>query len=244
MDFPSPEEFVEGQLLCIDKPLEWTSFQVVNFIRGRLRRYTGLKKIKVGHAGTLDPLASGLLLICTGRKTKKIEEYMGLPKVYTGTLQIGAATPSHDLETEIDQQFPIEHLNLSDIENEMAKLTGEIQQVPPIFSAIKKDGERLYEKARKGETSETEIPSRQVLVEKFECTNFQENGQVSFRVECSKGTYIRSLARDLGRGLNNGAHLTSLRREAIGDFNVSEAIEPKAWASFMPKKEKPADQGL
>jgi len=215
------EDYLNGKVLLIDKPLEWTSFQAVNKIRWHIRQKFGLKKIKVGHAGTLDPLATGLLIICTGKETKKISGYQGLIKEYTGTFTIGATTPSYDLETEIDQTFPTAHLTKKILKETTSKFLGEIDQKPPIFSAIKKDGKRLYELARKGEV--TEIKSRKVTVTEFELTNISLP-EVNFKVVCTKGTYIRSLAYDFGIALNSGAHLSALRRTKIGDFSVEDAL--------------------
>lgn len=213
------EDYKNGQVLLIDKPLHWTSFQVVNKLRWHIRKRFDIKKIKVGHAGTLDPLATGLLVICTGKQTKKINEYQGQIKEYTGVITLGATTPSFDLETDVDQTFPVDHITNTMIYETTAGFIGDIQQKPPIFSAIKKDGKRLYELARKGES--TEIKSREVSISTFEITKI-EMPKVSFRVVCSKGTYIRSLANDFGAALNSGAHLTELRRTKIGDFNVSD----------------------
>jgi len=217
------EDFKNGQVLLIDKPLTWTSFQVVNKLRWHIRKTFDIKKIKVGHAGTLDPLATGLLIICTGKFTKKINEYQAQTKEYTGTITLGATTPSYDLETEINQTFPTNHLTDELITNATVQFTGEISQKPPIFSAIRKDGKRLYELARAGET--TEIKSRQVTIDEFEITKINLP-EVEFRVKCSKGTYIRSLAYDFGLALNSGGHLSKLRRTKIGDFSVDNAIEP------------------
>jgi tRNA pseudouridine55 synthase len=235
--FPSPEEFLEGQLLLINKPLEWTSFQAVHFIRSCLRRYTGQKKIKVGHAGTLDPLATGLLLVCTGRKTKEIEQFMGLPKEYTGRMQIGSTRPSHDRETEIGERFETSDLNEELIQEAMGTFSGWIEQVPPVFSAIRKQGKRLYESARKGALDEGELQARKVFVEEFKMEAYDaETALLTFSLKCSKGTYVRSLARDLGSALNNGAHLESLRRTRIGPYDLSEALEPKTWAAAIPRE--------
>ncbi len=215
------EEFQNGQVLLIDKPLNWTSFQVVNKIRWYIRQKFNIKKIKVGHAGTLDPLATGLLIICTGKFTKKINEYQAQTKEYTGTITLGGSTPSYDLETEINKKFATEHLTEALINKTTEQFTGEISQKPPIYSAIKKDGKRLYELARAGET--TEIKSRQVTVHQFEITNVSLP-KVDFRIVCSKGTYIRSIANDFGLAMNSGSHLSALRRTKIGDFLVDNAL--------------------
>lgn len=219
---PTAEDFKEGQLLLIDKPLEWTSFQVVNKVRWLIRKKHKIKKIKVGHAGTLDPLATGLLIICTGKFTKRIENLQGQIKEYTGSLQLGATTPSYDLETTIDQTYPTDHLTEEAIRAATHQFIGEINQYPPVFSAIKKEGKRLYEFARAGE--EVDIKARKISIEEFEITSIQDL-QVDFRVVCSKGTYIRSLAHDFGKALSTGAHLTGLRRTGIGDYRIEDAMD-------------------
>jgi len=216
----SLEDFQAGQVLLIDKALDWTSFQVVNKLRWEIRQKFKIKKIKVGHAGTLDPKASGLLLICTGKFTKKISEYQGQAKEYTGTITLGATRPSCDVETEIDATFPIDTITETQIHETVKLFLGEIDQKPPIFSAIKKDGVRLYELARKGET--TEIKSRKITIYEFEITQINLP-ELAFRIKCSKGTYIRAIARDFGKALQNGAYLSRLRRTKIGDFNVKNA---------------------
>lgn len=231
------DDFKEGQVLLIDKPLEWTSFQVVNKLRWHIKQTFKIKKIKVGHAGTLDPLATGLLIICTGKFTKKINEYQGQDKEYTGTITLGATTPSFDLETKINQTFDISHLNEALLKETTKQFLGEIDQKPPIFSAIKKDGKRLYELARKGET--TEIKSRKVFISNFEITNINIP-EVEFRIVCSKGTYIRSIANDFGKALNCGGHLSKLRRTKIGDFSVENADSPlKFIETELAKNSKP-----
>ena len=214
------EDYKNGQVLLIDKPLNWTSFQVVNKLRWEIRQRFNIKKIKVGHAGTLDPLATGLLIICTGKQTKEIHVYQGQIKEYTGTITLGATTPSYDLETEINETFSTKHITEDLLKKTTKQFIGDVQQKPPIFSAIKKDGKRLYELARKGET--TEIASRQVTIIEFEITKIDLQ-KVDFRVVCSKGTYIRSLAFDFGKALNSGAHLSALRRTKIGDFSVDKS---------------------
>jgi len=218
---PITNPYLLGKVLLIDKPLGWTSFQVVNKIRWLIKQEFGLKKIKVGHAGTLDPLASGLLIICTGKETKNISTYQAQEKEYTGTITLGATTPSYDLETEIDQRFPITELTEELLHKTTTQFTGEILQKPPIYSAIKKDGKRLYELARAGET--TEIKARTVTVNEFELTQIKIP-KVDFRISCSKGTYIRSLAHDYGNALHNGGHLSALRRTKIGDYSVENAL--------------------
>ena len=216
------EDFQNGQILLIDKSLHWTSFQAVNKMKWILKSKLGLKKIKIGHAGTLDPLATGLLLVCTGKFTKRIEELQGQAKEYTGTFYIGATTPSYDLETELDQTFPTTHITDDLIQETIAQFLGEIDQKPPIFSAIKKDGVRLYDHARAGET--VEIAFRKTTIHEFEITRIALP-KVDFRVVCSKGTYIRSLAFDFGKALGSGAHLTALRRTKIGNYDVSAAMD-------------------
>ena len=218
------DDFKNGQLILIDKPLNWTSFQVVNKLRWVIRKKFHIKKIKVGHAGTLDPLATGLLIICTGKFTKKLNLLQAETKEYTGRITLGATTPSFDLETEIDKTFSTEHLTDKIIMDATNLFIGEIDQKPPLYSAIKKDGVRLYELARKGET--TEIKSRKTTILEFEITEI-DMPNVSFRVVCSKGTYIRSLAYDFGIALKSGAHLSALRRTKSGDFHVNTAITPE-----------------
>ena len=220
------EDFLNGQILLIDKPLEWTSFQAVNALKWAIRKKFSLKKIKIGHAGTLDPLATGLLIICTGKFTKKIPELQGQVKEYTGTFTLGATTPSYDLETEVNETFPTEHLSDDQIKAATSKFLGEIDQVPPIFSALKKDGKRLYELAREGK--EVEIKSRKIEISEFEITRI-DLPELDFRVVCSKGTYIRSLAHDFGKALGSGAYLSELRRTKIGDFNVNNATSPNVF---------------
>lgn len=227
----TPEDYLEGQVLLIDKPLHFTSFQAVNKLKYLLINKVGLpKKFKIGHAGTLDPLASGLLLICTGKFTKRITELQGQAKEYTGTFHIGATTPSYDLETEVDQHFPTEHITEALIHETLKQFLGEIDQKPPIFSAIKKDGVRLYEHARAGET--IEIASRKTTIHEFEITRIALP-EVDFRVVCSKGTYIRSLAYDFGKALQSGAHLTALRRTKIGDYDVANAVTPAVFEEHL-----------
>lgn len=227
------EDFLNGQVLIIDKPLNWTSFQAVNKLRWEIRHTFNIKKIKVGHAGTLDPLATGLLVICTGKMTKQINIFQGQVKEYTGTFVIGSTTPSYDLETEIDHTFPTDHITDDLILQTTQQFIGDIEQYPPVFSAIKKDGKRLYEFARAGE--DVEIQSRTVSISEFEITKIDGNN-LDFRVVCSKGTYIRSLAHDFGKALNSGAHLSVLRRTKIGDFNVDDALSPEAFIKSLTTK--------
>lgn len=235
----SKEDFLEGQVLLIDKPLTWSSFQAVNKIKYTLLKNLDLpKKFKIGHAGTLDPLASGLLIICTGKFTKRIAELQGQIKEYTGTITVGATTPSYDLETEVNQTFPTDHISNELIEEIRKQFVGIIDQFPPIFSALKKDGKRLYEHARAGE--EVEIQSRKIQIIEFEITKIALP-EIDFRVVCSKGTYIRSLAFDFGKALNSGGHLTALRRTKIGDFSVNDAIEPLAFEKIYNLNFKEAE---
>jgi len=229
----SAEDYLSGQVLLIDKPLHWTSFQAVNKLRWEIRRAFNIKKIKVGHAGTLDPLATGLLVICTGKMTKQIDTFQGQIKEYTGTFVLGSTTPSFDLETEIDQTYPTEHLTEQLIKNATSQFIGDINQYPPVFSAIKKDGKRLYEFARAGE--DVEIKSRKVNISEFEITKI-DGLNIDFRVVCSKGTYIRSLAHDFGKALNSGAHLSALRRTKIGNFNVIDALSPEKFIEQLPSE--------
>lgn len=215
------EDFKNGQVLLIDKPLNWTSFQVVNKLRWHIRKTFNIKKIKVGHAGTLDPLATGLLVICTGKMTKKINAFQAQIKEYTGTITLGSTTPSFDLETEVDRTFSTKHITEQLVDETAKQFIGDIEQYPPVFSAIKKDGKRLYEFAREGKS--VDIKPRTIHVSEFEITRF-ENNEVDFRVVCSKGTYIRSLANDFGKALQSGGHLSVLRRTKIGDFHVDNAL--------------------
>lgn len=217
------EDFKNGQVLLIDKPLDWTSFQVVNKLRWHIRQKFNIKKIKVGHAGTLDPLATGLLIICTGAFTKKIDEYQGQIKEYTGEITLGATTPSYDMETEVNESFSTEHITNVLINETVKQFIGEIEQVPPMFSALKKDGVRLYDMAREGKS--IEIKPRSIVISEFEITDISMP-KIKFRVVCSKGTYIRSLAFDFGKALNSGGYLSELRRTKIGTFNVENALDP------------------
>ena len=224
------QDYLDGQLVLIDKPLEWTSFQVVNKLRWHIRQAFNLKKIKVGHAGTLDPLATGLLVICTGKMTKQIDNFQGQIKTYTGTFVLGSTTPSYDLETAIDKEFPTSHITTELIHETTGQFIGEIDQYPPVFSALKKEGKRLYEFARTGEF--VKINSRKITIKEFKITNI-EGLKIDFSVTCSKGTYIRSLAYDFGKALNSGAHLSALRRTKIGDFSVENAISIDAFISNL-----------
>ena len=215
------EDFKNGQVLLINKPLNWTSFQVVNKIRWLIKNKFGIKKIKVGHAGTLDPLATGLLIICTGKMTKKISSFQNQTKKYTGTFLIGSTTPSFDLETKPDNTFPVDHINKDLIINATKSFIGKIKQKPPIYSAIKKDGKRLYESARIGEN--IEINDRDIEILDFNISRINMP-HIDFEVECSKGTYIRALANDFGKKLNSGATLYKLNRTKIGEYSVNKSI--------------------
>ncbi len=225
-----PFNFIEGEVLLIDKPMGWTSFDVVNKIRGAIRNYLREHakegsipsgKIKVGHAGTLDPLATGLLIVCTGKLTKKIEEFMAKEKEYTGTFTFGASTATYDAETLPENSFPTDTLSKERILEASLNFVGNIQQIPPMYSAIKQDGKRMYELARQGIS--VEIKPRDVFIKEFELTDF-EIPKVNFRIVCSKGTYIRSIANDLGVSLNNGAFLSTLRRTRIGEHKIENAL--------------------
>ena len=223
-------DFQKGELILIDKPYTWTSFDVVKSVKGQARRITGIKRIKVGHAGTLDPLATGLLIICTGKKTKEIEGFQAQEKEYTGTIYLGATTPCFDLEQEVDKRFDISEITEEQVRNTTAQFLGEIEQTPPIFSAIKIDGKRAYEYARNNE--EVKIKSKKISIYEFELTRV-ELPEIDFRIRCSKGTYIRSIARDFGLALNNGAYLTALRRTKIGDFSVEDAMSPAEFKELV-----------
>ena len=227
--------FTEGELLLINKPYQWTSFDVVGKIRNSLKPL----KIKVGHAGTLDPLATGLLIICTGKLTKQIDTFQAQEKEYTGTMVLGATTPSYDMETVVDQEFAIDDLTAEAIYAATAPFTGDIQQYPPAHSAVKVNGERLYVKARRGE--ETEARLRFVSVPEFEITRI-DLPEVDFRIVCSKGTYIRSLVSDFGKHLNNGAYLSKLTRTRSGDFSLTNALEVADLVAFL--KDKKASENI
>ena len=215
------EDYLSGKLLLIDKPLNWTSFQVVNKIRWLIRNKFSLKKIKVGHAGTLDPLATGLLIICTGKMTKEISKFQVQTKKYTGTFLLGTTTPSYDLETKPNKTFPIDHVTEDLINKSVQKFIGKIKQKPPIFSAIKKNGKRLYQSARCGE--DVIIDDREIEVFSFNILKI-DIPNIDFEVECSKGTYIRSLANDFGKELSSGATLTKLKRTKIGEYSIDKSI--------------------
>jgi tRNA pseudouridine55 synthase len=222
LNFPeTAEEFLVGQIFLIDKPLGWTSFDLVKKAKNLIRTKYNLKKIKVGHAGTLDPLATGLLIVCTGKLTKQISEIQGQTKIYTGEITLGGTTPSYDLETEIDTRYEISHITKRLIQDTALLFIGEIDQRPPIFSALKRGGERLYKKARRGES--VEIEARKVSVHSFIITAI-EMPKISFEITCSKGTYIRSIAHDFGAALGSGAYLSQLCRTAIGNYKLQDAL--------------------
>ena len=226
--------FKEGEVLYFDKPLRWTSFALVNKIRYHISRKLGVKKIKVGHAGTLDPLATGVMIICTGKATKRIEELQYQTKEYIATLQLGATTPSFDLEKEIDATYPTEHITREMVEETLKKFTGTIEQIPPVFSACKVDGKRAYDLARKGDNVELK-PKTLVIdeIELLECNL----PVIKIRVVCSKGTYIRALARDIGEALQSGAHLTGLIRTRVGEVRLEDCMQVDQFEEWLEKQE-------
>jgi len=226
------EGFLAGQVLLMDKPLGWSSFDVVKKVKNLIRTKYSLKKIKVGHAGTLDPLATGLLIICTGKFTKRISEIQAQEKTYAGTITLGGTTASYDLETEVINNYETSHLTEDLIKESTAQFIGEIDQKPPIYSALKKEGERLYKKARRGEN--IEIESRKITVRKF-TINSIKNLEVNFEIKCSKGTYIRSIANDFGAALNSGGYLSKLCRTSIGEYQLSEAINLEKFKNLLNK---------
>jgi tRNA pseudouridine55 synthase len=232
MDY-NKNSFIEGKMLLINKPVGWTSFQIVNKVRWLIKSQYDLKKIKVGHAGTLDPLAEGLLILCTGKWTKKIDEFQGQDKVYSGIFHLGATTPSFDLETEINSRQSIEHIDKNILLESTNKFIGDQFQIPPIYSAIKQNGKKLYEYARNGET--IELKKRKINISEFKITKI-ELPKVHFKVKCGKGTYIRSLANDYGLELKSGAYLYKLKRERIGNFNLKDAISIEEFEKIINKK--------
>lgn len=232
MDY-NKNSFIEGKMLLINKPVGWTSFQIVNKVRWLIKSQYDLKKIKVGHAGTLDPLAEGLLILCTGKWTKKIDEFQGQDKVYSGIFHLGATTPSFDLETEINSRQSIEHIDKNILLESTNKFIGDQFQIPPIYSAIKQNGKKLYEYARKGET--IELKKRKINISEFKITKI-ELPKVHFKVKCGKGTYIRSLANDYGLELKSGAYLYKLKRERIGGFNIKDALSIVEFEKIINKK--------
>lgn len=215
-------DYIAGEILYFNKPLTWTSFNLVNRVRGVLSRHLGVKKLKVGHAGTLDPLATGVMILCTGKATKLIESFQYQTKEYIATLQLGATTPSFDLEKEIDATYPTEHITEELVRNTLQQFVGTIEQIPPTFSAVKIDGKRAYEYAREGK--DVEIKAKTLVIDEIELLDCQLPS-ITIRVVCSKGTYIRALARDIGIALQSGAHLTALQRTRIGDIDLSQCLE-------------------
>lgn len=230
-------DFKEGEILCFDKPLGWTSFKVVGHARYHLCRYLGVKKLKVGHAGTLDPLATGVVIVCTGKATRRIEELQQHTKEYVATIRLGATTPSFDLEHEIDALYPTEHIDRPMVEEVLKQFVGEIEQVPPAFSACMVNGTRAYDLARKGK--EVELKAKKLVIDEIELLDCSLP-DITIRVVCSKGTYIRALARDIGQALQSGAHLTTLRRTRVGDIRVEDCLNPlkfKEWVEALPPAE-------
>ena len=228
--FDHNTDFLEGAVLLIDKPLEWSSFDVVKKVRNVLCRKLGVKKIKVGHAGTLDPLASGLVIVCTGRATKQIESFQEMEKVYETTLKLGETTPSFDLETTVDQTYPTEHITEEMVISALESFKGESMQIPPVFSAKRHGGKRAYNYAREGK--ELTMRPQYINIHDLELDRFDKT-ELRLRVRCSKGTYIRSLARDLGNALDSGAHITALRRTGIGEFTAMAALSPEKFAEII-----------
>ena len=231
-------DFKSGTILSFDKPLEWTSFGLVNKVRYLLCRHIGEKKLKVGHAGTLDPLATGVLIICTGKATKQIDTLQAKTKEYIATLQLGATTPSFDLETEVDATYPTAHITEEKVKEALTRFIGRIEQVPPSYSACKVDGKRAYDLARQGK--EVELKAKVLVIDEIELQDFNPTTmQITIRVVCSKGTYIRALARDIGLALESGAHLTALRRTRIGDYRVEDCHTLdtfQQWLETLPKE--------
>ena len=226
--------FKEGEIIYIDKPYKWTSFGVVNKVRYFVCRKQGVKKIKVGHAGTLDPLATGVMILCTGKATKKIEDFQYQTKEYIATLMLGATTPSFDLEKEIDATYPTEHITRELVEETLKQFVGEIQQVPPTFSACKVNGKRAYELARKG--NDVELKAKTLVIDEIELLEC-ELPVIKIRVVCSKGTYIRALARDIGQALNCGAHLTALQRTRVGDVTLDKCMQLDDFEAWIEQQE-------
>lgn len=214
--------FIDGEVLYFNKPLHWTSFDLVNKLRWHISKSLKIKKIKVGHAGTLDPLATGVMILCTGKSTKRIEEFQYQTKEYVATLALGATTPSFDLELPIDQTYPTAHITRSLVDEVIPRFKGEIWQVPPLYSAVKVGGKKAYDYARSGET--IELKSKLLVIDEIEVLSFEED-RLTLRIVCSKGTYIRALARDIGEALGSGAHLTALQRTRIGDISLDECVE-------------------
>ena len=228
--------FKEGEVLFFNKPLGWTSFKVVGHIRYHICRRMKVKKLKVGHAGTLDPLATGVMIVCTGKATKRIEEFQYHTKEYIATIQLGATTPSYDLEHEIDATYPTEHITREKIEEALKQFLGEIHQIPPAFSACKVDGARAYDLARKGQ--EVELKPKLLAIDEIELLACDlEKMEIKIRVVCSKGTYIRALARDIGEALHSGAHLTGLVRTRVGEVKLEDCLDPEHFADWIDQQE-------
>ncbi len=228
-------DFKEGEVLYFDKPLGWTSFKVVGHVRYHLCRHLGVKKLKVGHAGTLDPLATGVMIVCTGRATKRIEEFQAHEKEYVATLRLGATTPSYDLEHAVDRTYPTGHITRALVEETLPRFTGEIWQTPPAFSACMVNGERAYELARRGE--EVVLRPKLLVIDEIELLDFRPDvPEMTIRVACGKGTYIRALARDIGEALRSGAHLTALRRTRVGDVRVEDCMDPRGFREWLEDK--------
>jgi tRNA pseudouridine55 synthase len=225
-------DFIEGEILYFNKPLHWTSFNLVNKVRWLISKHLKVKKIKVGHAGTLDPLASGVMIICTGKATKLIETFQYQTKEYIATLELGATTPSFDLEKEVDARYPIDDITREMVDERLKSFVGTIQQVPPVFSAVKVDGKRAYDYARKGQ--EVELKAKTLVIDELEVLHFALP-YLQIRVVCSKGTYIRALARDIGLALNSGAHLTELVRTRIGDCKLEQCITLEEFQDVLQK---------
>lgn len=229
-------DFQAGEVLYFDKPYRWTSFDVVAKVRWQLCRKLGVKKLKVGHAGTLDPLATGVVTVCTGRATKRIDELQAHTKEYVATLQLGATTPSFDLEKEIDATFPTEHITRELIDKVLPRFRGRIEQVPPAFSACKVDGDRAYKLARKGQ--DVQLKAKILVIDELEVLSFDEaTMQLTLRIVCSKGTYIRALARDIGEALQSGAHLIALRRTRVGDITVEQCMQVEDFPAWLEQQE-------
>lgn len=223
-------DFISGEVLYINKPLNWTSFTLVRKLRNKLCRKLGIKKLKVGHAGTLDPLATGVMIVCTGKKTKLIESFQYQTKEYIATIKIGETTPSFDLETAVDGVFPVEHITQELVEVKLKDFIGEIEQVPPTYSACKVDGKRAYEFAREGQ--DVELKPKLLVIDEIELLDYSFP-EIRVRVVCSKGTYIRALARDIGVALGSGAHLTALERTRIGEVTLDQCIEGSQIEEFV-----------
>lgn len=227
--------FQQGEVLCFDKPLGWTSFKVVGHVRYHICRRIGAKRLKVGHAGTLDPLATGVMIICTGRATKRIEEFQQHTKEYIATLRLGATTPSYDLEHEIDATYPTAHITRDLVEKTLKQFVGEIEQVPPAFSACMVNGTRAYDLARRGEN--VKLKPKLLAIDEIELLDCNLPEEIKIRVVCSKGTYIRALARDIGQALDSGAHLTALRRTRVGNIHVESCLDPLRFAEWIDGQE-------